>query len=158
MFGWILFAVILALLVGFVLGVTVEYQRRPGGRVEVIEALRREMNAAKFDAVVANGQLQAAKAGEKVMAAVTNELILQNERFKSQQPPCCAECYHHQTHPCEKCGRINGYPPSVWLNLTAGKEKKGEGETAECGQVDPAEAQGRGGANRGRDARDTNNQ
>ena len=34
--------------------------------------------------------------------------------LKSQKPPCSANCYHHQTHPCENCGRINGYLPSVW--------------------------------------------
>ena len=37
--------------------------------------------------------------------------------LKSQKPPCSANCYHHQTHPCENCGRINGYLPSVWQAL-----------------------------------------
>lgn len=34
--------------------------------------------------------------------------------WRSQQPPCSATCYHHQTHPCENCGLINGYPPKIW--------------------------------------------
>jgi ribosomal protein L37E len=38
----------------------------------------------------------------------------ENAELKSQKPPCGANCYHHQTHPCEKCGRISGYLPVVW--------------------------------------------
>jgi len=34
--------------------------------------------------------------------------------LQSQRPPCSHTCYHHQTHPCEKCGRINGYLPAIW--------------------------------------------
>lgn len=41
----------------------------------------------------------------------------ENKWLKSQQPPCHRTCYHHQTHPCERCGRINGYLPSVWQAL-----------------------------------------
>lgn len=43
-------------------------------------------------------------------------LKAENKELKSQRPPCSATCYHHQTHPCERCGRINGYLPKVWQN------------------------------------------
>jgi len=51
------------------------------------------------------------------LAAAQAEL----ELLRSQKPPCNKNCYHHQTHPCEDCGRINGYLPSVWHNLTRQK-------------------------------------
>lgn len=35
------------------------------------------------------------------------------EGLRSQAPPCGPTCYHHQTHPCEDCGRISGYLPVV---------------------------------------------
>ncbi len=41
----------------------------------------------------------------------------ENNQLISQSTPCSRTCYHHQTHPCENCGRINGYLPSVWHNL-----------------------------------------
>ncbi len=41
--------------------------------------------------------------------------------LKSQDMPCSAACFHHQTHPCEHCGRINGYLPSVWEALKEAK-------------------------------------
>jgi hypothetical protein len=43
-----------------------------------------------------------------------NILVTENKELKSQRQPCSASCYHHQSHPCEKCGRINGYLPKVW--------------------------------------------
>lgn len=49
--------------------------------------------------------------------AAYNDLLLENKNLKSQKEPCEYTCYHHQTHPCEKCGRINGYLPSIWKIL-----------------------------------------
>lgn len=39
------------------------------------------------------------------------QLLDEIERLRSQKPPCSNHCYHHQTHPCEKCGRISGFIP-----------------------------------------------
>lgn len=37
-----------------------------------------------------------------------------------QREPCSPGCYHHQTHPCEGCGRISGYLPNVsWMAKNA---------------------------------------
>lgn len=30
-----------------------------------------------------------------------------------RQPPCSVGCYNHVTHPCEKCGRLQGYLPTL---------------------------------------------
>ena len=43
----------------------------------------------------------------------TSALLAEIDRLTSQKPPCSPNCYHHQTHPCEQCGRIGGYLPVV---------------------------------------------
>ncbi len=40
-------------------------------------------------------------------------MIARIREAEGQKPPCSPHCYHHQTHPCEKCGRISGYLPIV---------------------------------------------
>ncbi len=50
-------------------------------------------------------------------AYIIEQLEAENKNLKSQQQPCSKNCFHHQTHPCEECGRINGYLPSVWQVL-----------------------------------------
>lgn len=60
-------------------------------------------------------ELRISEAENKELSEEIVQLIAANELLKEQQPPCSSTCYHHQTHPCEQCGKINGYP-LVWKN------------------------------------------
>ena len=52
------------------------------------------------------------------------EPLLSQINFKEQKPPCSHKgCYHHVSHPCEGCGRVQGFIP---LHLLGGIVVGGE--------------------------------
>ena len=76
----------------------------------------------KYDFYMKDHSLHCKRYGEDWRAFVGDGAVLklflhaveqqkELKKLKSQYPPCSPMCYHHQTHPCEKCGRINGYLP-----------------------------------------------
>jgi len=44
---------------------------------------------------------------------VWHDPLIRIPELRSPHPPCSSGCYHHRTHPCERCGRIGGLPPTA---------------------------------------------
>lgn len=57
------------------------------------------------------------------LEAENKRLMKRLEGLGSQHTPCGPTCFHHITHPCEDCGRIFGYLPAVWEELSGKAER-----------------------------------
>lgn len=103
----------------------VEVQRRLG--VDNNGSRDMSLRVLRVISLCAEQEKEISRLSEKELA-LAQKVNLQAEIIRShesQRPPCSPGCYHHQTHPCEKCGRISGYSPVVF-NFRIVQELKSE--------------------------------